>query len=107
MRRRAREYGPESPPPELLRFTGTTTREKLAWLRARERWWDATHDEEHVHSLTWLLEAYDQIGDAFPWCGDRPGCTNPDCLCGLWPEHLALEEQHLEPVPNRERTHDR
>ena len=92
MRRRPRESpGRGAPPPELLTFTGTSNRDKLAWLRARDDWWDRTHpedeDPEQIGSLQWLFEGHEQVGD-FHWCGSvGASCADPDCLCSVCHEY--------------------
>lgn len=90
MRRRVREEsGPGAPPAALRTYTGgPTNREKLAWLEARQLWWDATHeDPEHPLMLEWTIDGHDQVG-ALHWCGSVGApCADPDCLCATWPEY--------------------
>jgi hypothetical protein len=89
VRRRPRERtGPGAPPPELTTFTGTSNRDKLAWLRARDDWWEQIHpmadDPDQVGSLQWVIDGHDQVGD-FHWCGSVGApCDDPDCLCTVW-----------------------
>lgn len=76
---------PSLPPAHLQTLTGVvTTREKLAWLRARERWWEDTQGGDSGGWLPWLLDSWDQIGD-LPFCGSVGGdpCGDVECLCGI------------------------
>jgi hypothetical protein len=85
MRRRLREQRPDAPPLPLTHYRGTTNREALAWLTAREEWWDATHDENHAGWLPFLLEGWEQVGDLH-WCGSVGApCGDDDCLCAIPP----------------------
>lgn len=97
MRRRTKESAATAPPLPLVRYRGSTAREALAWLRERDEWWNSTHDVDDAASgsrewLPWLLDGHEQIGD-LAWCGsvDAP-CGDDDCLCVVWPEHLAPQE---------------
>lgn len=97
MRRRIKDVDPAAGPPlPLTRYRGTTSREALAWMRARDEWWTASRDEDDSGWLLWLLEGWDQVGD-LPWCGSVGApCGDDDCTCAVWPEHLS---QETDPIP--------
>ena len=85
MRRRVKESGRNAPPPPLTQYRGSTNREVLAWLEARQEWWDATPDDPGQQSgdLQWLFDGWEQVGDLH-WCGSIAApCGDPDCLCAL------------------------
>jgi len=99
MRRRLKgAAGHGVPPTALMTFTGTSNRDKLAWLDAREQWWAQAHpqadDLDQVGSLQWLFDGQAQVG-AFHWCGSLDAaCGDPDCMCVLPhdPESRTLKE---------------
>lgn len=74
---------PGLPPAHLRKLTGVTTREKLAWLHAREQWWDDTQDGDSGGWLPWLLDSWEQIDD-LPFCGSvGEPCGDAECVCGI------------------------
>lgn len=98
MRRRPRAAdAPGTPPVELLTFTGTTNRERFAWLIARQEWWDANHHPDEPGDLQWVIDGHDQVGD-FPCCGSTGvPCDDPDCLCNTWSDYCGrTDRQHKE-----------
>ncbi len=79
---------PGAPPAHLRTLTAGTSREKLAWIAARDEWWEATHHEDSSGWLPWLLDGWDQVGD-LPWCGSvGDPCGDTDCMCVAWSEHI-------------------
>ena len=91
MRRRVKEDVRAAPPLPLSHYRGSTSREALAWLRGRDEWWNANHDEEDGDWLPWLLDGWEQVGD-LPWCGSVAApCGDSDCMCVLWPEQFEMQ----------------
>lgn len=94
MRRRPKEVADVDLPPASLRtFTGATSRQKLAWLDARDQWWHDTKNDDDPGWLDWLLDGYEQV-DPMPWCGSiGDPCGDADCMCIVWPEYLQAQSK--------------
>lgn len=92
MRRRVKEVAAsDAPPLPLTHYRGSTNREALAWMRDRDEWWTANREEEDSAWLAWLLDGWEQVGD-LPWCGSLGAlCSDDDCMCVAWPEHLEMQ----------------
>jgi hypothetical protein len=104
VRRRPKEHPAGAPPAELVTFPGGSTREKLAWVRDRERWWDDNRDEDDAGWLSWLIAGWDQV-EPLPWCGSVGApCGDGECMCVAWPEHLDARSNPLTDAPTRKAT---
>lgn len=94
MRRRAKET-PESdrPPLPLTHYRGSSNREAVAWIQARDDWWTEHGDPHDPGWLAWLLDSHEQVG-VLSWCGSAGApCGDDDCMCVVWPEHEAQTHQ--------------